>query len=124
MRVGIAIIMILHGLAHLPGFLVPWRLASPKDLPYKTTIVAGRFDLGDAGIRLVGVLWLATLMATVAAGAGLLAGAPWAFAAAFVACAVSLVLSLASLPEARVGVVFNIVLLAALAAGGALGWMR
>ena len=53
MRIALGIFLILHGVAHLPGFVVPWRLANIKDVPYKTTLLSGRFDIGDAGIGLL-----------------------------------------------------------------------
>src|SRR4051812_42558235 len=122
MRLFMAIVMILHGFAHLPGFLVPWRVTVVKAMPYRTTLLAGRIDVGDLGIRIVGALWLATLAAYVATGVGAIAGAPWWSAAAAVTTVLSLLLGLMSMPEARVGVVLDVVLLVVLAMAGPLGW--
>jgi hypothetical protein len=35
-----------------------WQIATLAELPYNTTILAGRIDIGDAGIRAMGLLWL------------------------------------------------------------------
>jgi hypothetical protein len=122
MRIALALLMALHGIAHLPGFLVPWKLTQSADLPYTTTLLAGRVDVGGGGIRAVGVLWLLTAMAFVAA-----AFATWTARSGWLplatGCAlVSLVLSVLSLPAARIGVGVNVVVLAWLLLGAQLGW--
>ena len=72
--VGIAVI---HGLIHLMGFVAYWPLAEIAELPYKTTLLNGRFQLGQSGMRLFSVLWLLTAVGLVGAGveAGLMQGA-------------------------------------------------
>lgn len=122
MRTAVAIFMILHGIAHLPGFVVPWRIATFKDTPYKTTLLSGRLDVGDTGIRIIGVLWLAVAIAFVVAGIAMIAGTQWWGVTAICVALVSLVLSLLSLPEARIGVAVNIAILALLAVSGTVGW--
>ena len=112
MRILLALIMIAHGVAHLPGFLVSWRLASLADLPYRTTVFAGRLDLGDGGIRAMGVVWLALALAFAAAGVGLLLESPWWGTVARAAIVVSLIACTAALPETRIGVLANIALAA------------
>ena len=44
----LAIVLAVHGAIHLLGFVVPWRLAQVEELPYKTTILAGRLDMCGA----------------------------------------------------------------------------
>jgi hypothetical protein len=114
MRMILAILMVLHGVAHLPGFVNEWRLASLEGLPYRTTILAGRLDLGEQGIRVVGTLWLAAAIAFWAAGAGAFADRPWWIPVAALVALASLVLSLVELPEAKIGVLVNLVILAGL----------
>ncbi len=58
MRYVLAALLLIHGLAHLVGFLVPWKLVKLDEMPYKTTLLGGHWDVGDAGIRGMGVLWL------------------------------------------------------------------
>ena len=55
MRFVLAAILVAHGIAHLVGLVVSWRLAVFAEMPYKTTVLAGRIDAGDMGIRVIGV---------------------------------------------------------------------
>ena len=118
MRIALAVILFAHAIAHLPGFVVPWRLATLETLPYKTTLFGGHLEIGDAGIRAVGVLWLVAALGVAAAGVAVLARAPWGSAAILVAASLSLALSLAEWPQARVGVLVNIAILAVVLVGG------
>lgn len=43
-HIALALVLFVHAVAHLPGFLVSWRIASLKELPYKTTVLAGSFE--------------------------------------------------------------------------------
>ena len=122
MRIVLAVLMALHAVAHLPGFLVPWRLASLPEMPYRTTVLAGRVDLGDAGIRVMGAAWLAAALAFGVAAVAASTGRPWWMAAATAAAVVSLGLSVLGLPAARIGIAVNLVILAALLAAPRLGW--
>lgn len=112
LRWGFVVLLAAHGVAHLPGFAVSWRLLASPELPYHTTLWSGRFDIGDSGIRIVGLLWLIVGMGFVA-GAILLASR-WRWAFALVACIalVSLLLGLAEWPFARVGVALNALIVA------------
>ncbi len=56
-NVVLAVVMAAHGLIHFLGFVVSWQLARVEDLPYKTTLLAGRWEVGDGGMRLVGLRW-------------------------------------------------------------------
>jgi hypothetical protein len=40
MRIALALLMTLHGVAHVVGFAAPWKLAAEK-LSYKTTVLSG-----------------------------------------------------------------------------------
>jgi hypothetical protein len=77
MRVFSGLPMLLHGAAHLPGFVVSWRLAELAEMQYRTTLLAGALDVGDVGIRIVGVVWLVAAVGFWVAGAGALAGRAW-----------------------------------------------
>lgn len=54
----ISIIVAVHGLIHLMGFVAYWPLSEVSGLPYKTTLLAGRLDAGAAGMRIFSLLWL------------------------------------------------------------------
>ncbi len=121
-RTALALLMALHGVAHLVGFAVPWGLAHGDELTYKTTLLAGRLDVGDVGIRVVGLVWLVLAVAFVASAVGAFTQQPWWTGAATWTAVASLGMSLLSLPEARIGVPVNLLVLAALLIGGRVGW--
>ena len=111
MRWAMAVLLLLHGVAHLPGFAVAWKLMHSPELPYRTTIFAGRVDLGDAGARLFGAAWL-----LVALLFGVLAWMDWTAHPAFRGAAITIagvssVLCLAAWPEARIGLGVNALIL-------------
>jgi len=122
MRIAVGIYLLVHGLCHLVGFLVPWKIITSKEEPYKTTLLAGAFDVGHVGIRVVGILWLLTALAIMAAGIGAFASwAGWRNTALALALA-SLVLCVLGLPGAKIGIPANLLLLAYLVAVR-LGWL-
>ena len=108
MRYALSVLLAAHGIAHLVGFLVPWRLLSSPDMPYKTTLLAGRVDIGDAGIRVIGVLWLLTAGLMAASAAGLALQTRWAESMVLPVVLVSLVLCLIEVPQARIGLALNV----------------
>ena len=63
-----AAILFLHGLIHLMGAAAYLKLVEIEQLPYKTTFLNGRWDLGSSGTAIFGILW-----AVVAIGFGLTA---------------------------------------------------
>ena len=114
MKVLLFALLVAHGVAHFVGFAVPWRLIASSDMPYKTTILAGRLDLGVSGIQAMGVLWLIVGLATMFAGAAWLLS--WTNAALWTLAALiaSVVLCLAEWPLTRIGLAVNVVALIAL----------
>src|SRR5215217_8220671 len=104
MRIALAVLMTFHGLAHLPGFAGSWRLATFPDLPYHTRLLDGRIDVGDGGMRLVGILWLLTALGFVVAAAAAARNEGWWAGAAFVVTLLSLALCALEWPATRVGV--------------------
>lgn len=120
-RIGLGILMALHGVAHFVGFAVPWGLAKPPGGTYSTTILGGRVDLGASGMRAYGVLWLLLGIGFLFAAIGTIAArGDWFHLALWVTVA-SLLLAILSWPEARIGVAVNLVILAWLHAGLWLG---
>jgi hypothetical protein len=114
MRFALAMLMLLHGLAHLPGFLVPWRIAHLAELPYGTTVLMGRMDVGDAGIRVVGLLWLLAAIGFCTVAAGVLADRSWWAPLTWAFLVGSTALVALAWPAARVGLLPNLLILAAL----------
>ena len=111
MRLALAALMILHGIAHLVGFAGSWHLG---DVPYKTTVLGGRVDLGDTGIRAAGLLWLTAAMAFVVVGAGAALNYEWWVKATLFVTLASLALTIIEFPEAKIGLVVNLAILAVL----------
>ena len=107
-----ALLLIAHGIAHLVGFVVPWGLM-PSDMAGGKTVLAGAVDIGEAGAKVFGVLWLALAIGFLAAGTALLAGwwdSVWIVRLA----AVSLVFCVVGWPDTRIGLTVNVVIIAAL----------
>jgi hypothetical protein len=63
----VAIILILHGLIHLMGTVTYMKLSTIQGLTYKTTLLAGRWNLGESGIAVYGALWAAAAVGFVLA---------------------------------------------------------
>jgi hypothetical protein len=110
MRYLLAGFLLAHGFAHLVGLAGSWRLGT--GVPHKTTLLGGRFDLGEGGIRAFGVVWLLGAVAFATAAAALILVPPLWTTLVLAAAAFSLVISVLALPDARVGVGINVVLLA------------
>lgn len=106
-----AIALALHGLIHLIGFVVPWRLADLEGIAYRTTAFGGRVDLGDAGARLLGVAWLPLVVLFLFAAYGVLRSRDWAWSLTVVAAAVSFGLCVVGVPDTIYGLVVNVLIL-------------
>jgi hypothetical protein len=120
MRFVLASFLLAHGVAHLVGFVSSWKLATLAELPYKTTVFSGRVDVGDAGIRVMGVLWLLAALAFLVAAIAVATEAGWAVRLTVVGVIASLMLCLAGWPDARIGVAVNVGLVLLLAIGARL----
>ena len=114
MRIAIAIFLALHGFAHVAGFAGSFGLA--ESMPYRTTVLGGIVDLGDAGIRVVGILWLVAAAAFLVASGSAMSNQDWWVRATLVAAAFSLVMSILGLPEAKIGVALNALIIGAIVA--------
>jgi hypothetical protein len=123
MHIVIGLFFIAYGIAHLVGFVTPWRLMTIEDMPYKTTLLSGALDVGDVGIRLMGILWLIAALAFAAAGFGLIFVQSWWQPLTLYASIYSLVLSVLGWPDSRFGVLINILILAYLLFGDRLDWL-
>jgi hypothetical protein len=114
-------IFIGHAFAHLPGFLVPFKIHETPEMPHSTRILNGKVDIGEVGIRVVGVLWL--LCAIYLAYVGYRA---WIFDIlwtrwAWPGLAWSLLLSILGLPQSKWGIVVSLFLALATGIGIAMG---
>lgn len=112
-RGAAAVFLVAHGVAHIVGFLASWQLRAARDTPDSTWILNGTVDVGDAGMRLFGILWLVAAVAFLAAAVAI-----WRGNLRFVAVVTvgSLALCLVGLPNAAVGVWIDVAILVLLAA--------
>ena len=117
MRIVLGLLMLFHGFAHLVGVLVSWQLAPLEGAIYKTTLLSGRVDVGDPGMRIMGALWLLSALAFGIAAYAAFTSRSWWVTLGSTVVLVSLVLSVVAWPDSRIGVAVNLVILAALFVG-------
>ena len=120
MRIGIAGLLILHGIAHLVGLIGSWQLA-PGKVPYNTALMGGAVQASDGVMKLLGSLWLVAAVWFVGSAAGALAHASWWVASAIAVSAASLALCIVAWPDARIGVMLNLAILVVLVEGRRFG---
>lgn len=118
----LAIILFLHGFAHLVGFAGSWRLIA--DVPYKTTLLGGTVDVGDVGVRATGLIWLALALAFAVAGSAVIYQAHWWPVLVVVTATMSLLMCLVAWPEAQAGAALDAALIAVVLAGMRFGWFE
>ena len=112
MRSILVALLATHGLAHVPGFAVAWRLMTTSETPYRTTVLQGRFDLGVAGIRIYGLCWLALAVGFAVTAFGVAQRWSWWLLAVEALVLVSMGFCILGWPETRVGVMANLLSLA------------
>jgi hypothetical protein len=117
MRIVIAMLMAGHGIAHVPGFIVNWQLRDFPEMPYRTTIVGGLLDVGEAGTRVIGALWLAAGVAFIVVAGAMFTRAGWWQPLAYALILLSTVLCLVGWPDARLGLVANAAILSSIVIG-------
>ena len=124
MRWLIALVFAAHGIAHGVGFAVNWQVISSPELPFSTTVFGGRWNVGAAGIRWVGLLWLVAGAAWLTAAAALAHNAPWTLAITIAALVLSFAMCAVGWPAARTGLYLNLGLGAVLIVSSwlGLGW--
>jgi hypothetical protein len=123
MKIAFSVLLLIHAFAHLVGFVVPWGLVQLEDMPYRTTLLAGRLDVGHGGIRAMGILWLLSAIAFVGSAATLLVETEWWSQLLFWAVVFSFVLCLLGWPDSRFGLVINLLVLVLLLIGTRSGWL-
>ena len=106
-----AIFLFIHGFAHSVGFFVQWRIIKSNDMPYSTKLFFGKLDAGNAGIRIIGLIWLSIAIVYVFAGYGILTSKGWWNTATLIITAFSFIFCIVGLPDTKMGVVANIIIL-------------
>ena len=109
-----SIVLFLHGLIHLMGTVAYMRLAVIQQLPYKTTVLGGRWDLGASGTAVYGALWAVAAIGFIVAAAALLIGWQWWQPVLVGVMLLSLALTALDWDVAFAGVILNIAILALL----------
>jgi hypothetical protein len=107
LRIGAALLLALHGLIHLLGAFTYLGVAEFEGLPYRTALLDGRLDSGEAGARLFGVGWLVAAVAFGAVGLGLLLRRAWWRRLVLLVAPFSLALCLLAWPDAAAGAVLD-----------------
>ncbi len=105
----------LHGIVHVVGFTVPWGLGGPRGVDYSTSLLGGALEVGDLGVKLVGIVWLALAGALVGAAVLLWRRHPAALTLTFGLLLASMALCVLGLPESLYGLGIDVVLLGLLA---------
>ena len=112
--VFVTLVLGVHGLIHLLGATVYLKLGEVQGFAYKTTVLGGRVDLGDGGIRVFGVLWILPAIGFVAAALGLLEGWNWWSVALLATTLVSTMLTALDWNVAFMGAIVDFAILGAL----------
>lgn len=118
MRMAFAVFLLLHGIAHGVGFVGSWQLGEFRAAPLDTTLLGGRLDIGVAGIRAVGILWLVTGLAFAVCAVGVWRSLEWWPSVTSGVVIFSLVMSVLGWPGARIGVALNLAILVGLVVSG------
>ena len=120
MNVVAGVFFALHAVAHLAGFAGAFSLVPA--LGHPTTVLFGKVDLTQSGARAGGLGWLFAAAGFAIASAGAFADALWWPRFVIVAAIASLAMCILYLPETRVGVAVNAVILVAFLFGKAALW--
>jgi len=118
----ISFLFVVHGFAHLVGFVVPWRLVKMEEMPYKTTLLNDSIDVGHKGIRIIGLLWLLAAIAFLGVGAGILTRWEKWVDTTLIVAGVSTILCILSWPKASIGLFINVVILIFIGLSKKFGW--
>jgi hypothetical protein len=111
MKIALAILLIAHGFAHIVGFIVYWRISDFEEMTYKTTILNGKVNVKDTGIRIIGIVWLLLTICFIFIGIALIIGISlWEILALYISI-ISLLFCILCWPDSKIGVAVNILIL-------------
>ena len=111
MKIFVAIFLFVHGFAHLIGFVIPWKIAKLEEIPYKTTLMNGSLDIGDTGIRIVGIFWLIIALAFSLSSYLLITHNPIWLIFTLVTTLISFFICILGWPDSKIGVFVNFFIL-------------
>jgi hypothetical protein len=115
--VASSILLFLHGLVHIMGTASYLKLAEIEQLPYKTNVLGGRWDLGSSGTTIFGLCWALAAVGFVLAGIALIGSWEWWRPVLFGVTLFSLILTALDYSVAYAGIVINLAILLVLIFG-------
>ena len=111
------IVLVLHGLIHLMGTVAYMKLVDIQQLPYKTTVLGGRLDLGSRGTAVYGLLWAVAAIGFIVSTIAMISGWEWWQPVLLGITIFSLILTALDWKVAYAGVIVNIIILGVLVLG-------
>ena len=105
------IILLIHAIAHLPGFIMAFKLAEIKELPFSTKIFFKKIEIGEIGIKIYGLVWLVLSIIFFVSVLFILFDKPVYKDTVLVASLLSLIISIGGLPETKYGVIINLLII-------------
>ena len=108
MRLIAALLLVLHGLAHLVGFQAAFRPAAGA--PLKAQLLGGVLGVGYAGSRLLGLVWLLLAVGFVVSSVLFLRRTPSFAPTLLWTTGLSAAMCVLFWPDARIGLVIDVVL--------------
>ena len=110
-----AFFVFAHGLVHLIGVVVYWQLAEVEDFPpYKTTLLNGRWEIGDIGMRIYGLAWLIATLGFVISAVAMVFRLDWWNPVLIATTLFSLVVNALDWDWAKYGALLDILILVVL----------
>ncbi len=117
LRFLLAAPLIVHGLAHLSGFLASWT-ANDGGFTDRPWIISTSISVHDPVGRMFGILWLIAMIGFVGSGVGLVLRQAWWPTLAMAAVLLSLLVIVpwwhSVPPGAKIGAAFDLLVLAVL----------
>jgi hypothetical protein len=114
LKIIAAVVLGLHGVIHLMGTAAYLKLTEVQGLPYKTTVLAGRWDLGEVGITIFGVLWGVVALGFIITPVAWLMNKTWWQPALLAVTLLSLILTILDWETAKTGAIISFTNLAIL----------
>jgi hypothetical protein len=119
MRIAVAVLLLVHGLLHLMGFLKPWKLAAVRQLSGHAIV-----PLSEGTFRIVGIAWLIAAVVLVIAAVLRLIDREWWWIVAALAIVLSQSLIVLQWRDAWAGTVANVLLALVVAVGAGTQWFH
>jgi hypothetical protein len=119
----LAPLLVVHGLAHLVGFVGPWRLLDVEGVTFQNSLFDGRLAVSGRTMRALGIGWLMLAAGFLMTGLAVTLELAWWSKAATVLISLSLMMCAAHWPAARVGAAVNVFLLVGLQVARASLWL-